>query len=230
MSEDIAYYEATRQHLLRDIGERNGHDDIPVEIRERLIESVLDIGCGVGQALYPLAVKKGALGIGIDLSKYALGIGRRTYAQELSDARVAFVNTQAENLPFASETFDLVNFGLALPYTHNPRAIAEVERVLKPGGILLLKIHHFRYYLIKLRQGLLEADVLSVIHCGRVLTNGAIYHISGRQPMTRFLNETFQTRWLLKRELSKSGLAIDHEEPSNPAAPFLVVRKARTAR
>ena len=230
MSEDVAYYEATRQHLLSDITERDERESVPIEILERQIETVLDIGCGVGQALYPLAVKKGAFGVGIDLSKYALGIGRSTYAQELPDARVSFVNTQAENLPFASETFDLVNFGLALPYTHNPRAIVEVERVLKPSGLLLLKIHHFRYYLIKLRQGLLEADVLSVIHCGRVLTNGTIYHISGRQPMTRILNETYQTRWLLKRELLKSGLVIEREEPSNPAAPSFVVRKARTAR
>lgn len=226
MSEDVAYYEATRQGLVREIAARNGSENVPLEIRNRAVGRVLDIGCGVGQALYPLAVKTGAFGVGVDVSNYSLGIGVQTYKQELPDARVAFVNTQAENLPFASETFDVVNFGLALPYTHNPRAIAEVQRVLKPGGLLFLKIHHLRYYLTKLQQGLLHADVLSVIHCGRVLTNGTIYHMTGRQLMTRILNETFQTRWLLRRQLAKSGLVIDHEQPGNPAAPALVIRKA----
>ena len=224
MADDVEYYEATRQQLIRDIDAQNDIDVLD-EIRNLKINSVLDIGSGMGQALYPLAIRKGAFGIGIDISEYALRMGREFYADNIPHANVAFVKAQAERLPFASETFDLVNFGLALPYTHNPSALAEIERVLRPEGRCLLKIHHFKYYLIKLRKGLMEADLLSMIHCGRVLTNGTIYHLTRRQPMTKLLNETYQTRWLLKRELANSEMMIDRERPSNPAAPAFVIRK-----
>ncbi len=226
MADDLEYYEATRRNLLRDI-EDQSRDVLPPEITNLQIERVLDIGCGVGQALYPLAVKKGGYGVGIDISEIGLTMGNELYSQSVPEARVGFLKAQAEELPFASESFDLVNCGLALPYTHNPRAISEVERVLRPGGLFLLKIHHVRYYLLKLKNGLIGADVLSMIHCGRVLTTGAIYHLSGRQPMTKILNETFQTRWLLRRELAGNGMAIDSELPdTNPAAPAFIIRKA----
>jgi SAM-dependent methyltransferase len=226
MAEDLQYYEATRQNLLSELSDPSESEQVPSEIKDLEINRVLDIGCGIGQALYPLAIKKGAFGVGIDISEYALGVGRDFYAEHIPKAKVSLLKAPAEALPFASDSFDLVNFGLALPYTHNPRAIAEVERVLRPGGVLLLKIHHVRYYLQKLKNGLAGADLLSMIHCGRVLTNGAIYHLSGRQPMTRILNETFQTRWLLKRELAGRGMFIDGELPNtNPAAPSFVIRK-----
>ncbi len=226
MAEDLEYYETTRQNLLQEVALSDGKTNIPEEIRKLKIERVLDIGSGIGQAMYPLSVKKGAFGVGIDISDHALRVGREFYAENVAGARVAFMKARAEALPFASESFDLVNCGLALPYTHNPRAIAEVERVLKPGGLFLLKIHHFRYYLQKMHQGLVGANLLSMIHCGRVLTTGAVYHLSGRQPMTRILNETFQTRWMLRRQLAKCGLFIDNEQPgTNPAAPAFVIRK-----
>ncbi|CAN5190195.1 hypothetical protein BH20ACI2_BH20ACI2_07510 [soil metagenome] len=226
MADDEQYYEATRQNLIRDIADHAGDAVILDEISDLKVERVLDIGCGIGQALYPLAVKRGAVGVGIDISNFGLQMGREFYAANVPDAKVAFMNARAESLPFESETFDLVNCGLALPYTHNPRAIAEVERVLRPGGLFILKIHHVRYYLQKLSQGLFGANLLSMIHCGRVLTTGTLYHLSGRQPMTRILNETFQTRWMLKRELAKSGMFIDGEQTdANPAAPSFYIRK-----
>ncbi len=226
MADDEQYYETTLQNLIRDIADDARDAAIVDEIGDLKVERVLDIGCGIGQALYPLAVKKGAFGVGIDISNYGLRMGREFYAENVPEAKVAFMNARAEALPFESETFDLVNCGLALPYTHNPRALAEVERVLRPGGLFLLKIHHVRYYLQKLSQGLFGVNLLSMIHCGRVLTTGTLYHLSGRQPMTRILNETFQTRWMLKRELKRSGMFIDSERAdTNPAAPFFYIRK-----
>ncbi len=228
MADDEQYYKTTLQNLIREIADLSVAKKLPDEIRDLTVERVLDIGCGIGQALYPLAVSKGAFGVGIDISDYSLRMGRDFYAEKVPEAKVAFMSARAEALPFESESFDLVNCGLALPYTHNPRALAEVERILRPGGLFLLKIHHVRYYLQKLRQGVSGANVLSLIHCGRVLTTGTIYHLSRRQPMTRILNETYQTRWLLKRELAKSGLFIDSEQPdASPAAPSFYIRKPR---
>lgn len=187
------YHQANIADLLRALSD-------PASVRSSLenigtsnVERVLDIGCGIGQALYPLAASNGAFGVGVDVIDAGLHIGRDFYAEHLSDARVSFVHSRAESLPFADDTFDVVNCGLALPYMDNARAIAQVARVLRPGGIFLLKIHHPRYYLKMLWTGLLARDFLSLVHGGRVLVAGTVYHLTGRQPRLKLLNESFQT-------------------------------------
>ena len=103
--------------------------------------------------------------------------------------------------------------------------------MLRPGGLFLLKIHHARYYLRELRRGLLSRDLSTIIYAGRVLVAGAIYHLTRRQPSgVRFLNESFQTEWLLRRELAKCGLRIDRERAdSNPLTlAFVIYRESMT--
>jgi SAM-dependent methyltransferase len=132
----------------------------------------------------------------------------------------------AESLPFEDESFDVVNCGLAPPYTDNASAIGEVARVLRPGGMFLLKIHHARYYLRSLWRGLARREIPSAIYGGRVLAAGALYHLTGRQPRARLLDETFQTRWLLRRELARRGLLLDREHfNTNPLTPYFVIFK-----
>lgn len=191
------------------------------------VERVLDVGCGVGQVLYPFVGLRGAFGVGFDPSAEACQMGRDFYAEHVPQARAHFVRGQAEELPFPGASFDVVNCGLALPYMNNRRAIEEIARVLRPGGVFLLRIHHARYYLRDIWQTLLARRFLSTIHAGRVLAVGAIYHLTGKQTNTRlFGNETFQTRWLLGRELASHGLILKEERPdSNPHTPAFIISK-----
>lgn len=193
------------------------------------VERVLDVGCGMGQMLYPFVAFKGAFGVGVDPTYQACSMGQDFYATHAPSARVRFIYGTAEALPFESASFDLVQCGLALPYMDNARAIDEIGRVLRPGGVLLLKIHHARYYLRDLWRGLLSGRLLTMVHASRVLAVGAIYHLTGRQTDTRLLgNETFQTRWLLRRELSRRGLYIERERiDSNRRTPAFVISKER---
>lgn len=226
-TEDIEYLEATRDELLRALNDPSRIKAQMEIVAPRKVERVLDIGCGIGQALFPLAVSKDAFGIGVDISSAALKIGREFYETHLPDAKVAFIQSKAESLPFDSARFDVVNCGLALPYTDNARVIAEVARVLRPGGLFLLKIHHARYYLREFRRGITSRSTSLVLLGGRVLVAGTIYHLIRRQPRARFLNETFQTPWLLRRELTKHKLTIEREQPnSNPLTPAYVIHKA----
>ena len=226
MVEDLGYYLANRENLLRAFND-------PATIKTTLdeaallnVERVLDVGCGIGQALYPLAAHQGAFGVGVDVSNAGLQIGRELFSTHLPNARVVFTRTVAESLPFSSETFDLVNCGLALPYMNNSRAIGEVARVLRPGGVFLLKIHHARYYLRELRKGVTAGRFLQAAYAARVLLAGTIYHITRRQPQGRLLNESFQTRWLLRRETAKRGLKIEREQiGTNQLTPSFVIRK-----
>ena len=55
---------------------------------------------------------------------------------------------------------------------------------------------------------------------------GTLYHLTGRQPRARFLNESFQTRRLLRRELARHGLSIEREQTNtNPHTPAFVIFK-----
>ena len=189
------------------------------------VARVLDVGCGAGQELLPFA--SNAFCVGTDVTVDVGVIGRELFSH-CEGARVVFIRAGAERLPFASESFDVVICRLALPYTDNFRSLEEMARVLQPGGALMLKIHHLRYYLAKLKTGLLSADVPSMIHSLRVILAGSIYHATGKQIRLKIISsETFQTRWLLQRELRRVGLSLQRELDESKLTPFfLIMRKA----
>lgn len=189
------------------------------------VSRVLDVGCGAGQELRPFLSDGRTFGVGVDPAASAGITGRELFAAHDPAARVFFGRATAEHLPFPAGSFDVVICRLALPYTENQRAIAEMARVLRPGGALLLKFQHPRYYFAKLRDGVAGRDVKSAIHACRVLCAGCLYHLTGSQPRGWLTGtETFQTLWLLRRELRRQGLEIRRVLPDSvPAAPSLLV-------
>ena len=191
------------------------------------VQRVLDVGCGAGQELLPFATGAGTVCVGVDVAPEVGRAGRELFAAHAPAARVAFVRTAAESLPFEPGAFDVVICRLALPYTDNARCLSELARVLRPGGALLLKIHHARYYADKLRRGVTSGEALSALHAARVLAAGLIYRLTGRQPRTRVPSrETFQTAGMLRRELRRSGLEIRRELPdTNPLTPSFLIFK-----
>lgn len=94
----------------------------------------LDCGCGTGNNLQLLRAYGRAVGIDITFS----GV---KYAASRGDLKVA--QASATDLPFPERTFDLVtSFDViyALPDSMERAAVAEMFRVLKPGGHLLLNV------------------------------------------------------------------------------------------
>jgi ubiquinone/menaquinone biosynthesis C-methylase UbiE len=192
------------------------------------VERVLDVGCGAGQELLPFVRDGNALGLGIDIAPTTGQVGTEKLARHAPKARVRFVRGSAENLSFPDGVFDTVICRLALPYTHNARALAEASRVLRPGGLYLLKIHGVRFYFDLLRRAIRSRKLMPIVYACRVLVAGSIYHLSGRQSRTRIPStETFQSEWLLRRELSRCGLAILGKTPdSNSLTPSFVILKS----
>lgn len=195
------------------------------------VRRVLDIGCGAGQELRPFLNDPAAFGVGIDVAPSAGRAARALFAANDPDRRVAFARAGAEHLPFADASFDVVICRLALPYTDNARAVREMARVLRPGGALFLKFQHARYYVAKFRAGLASRDVKSAVHACRVLFAGALYHVTGTQPRgTLTGGETFQTMWLLRRELGRNGLIVRRVlEDTVAAAPSLLIERGPAA-
>jgi demethylmenaquinone methyltransferase/2-methoxy-6-polyprenyl-1,4-benzoquinol methylase len=100
---------------------------------------VLDIAGGTGDLARAFARKAGPDGtvVHTDINETMLRTGR----DRLLDEGLALPTTtcDAERLPFASETFDLVSVAFGLRnMTHKDVALAEMGRVLKPGGRLLV--------------------------------------------------------------------------------------------
>lgn len=188
----------------------------------RQVDRVLDVGCGAGQELLPFSTK--ALCIGIDIANVGK-IGYELFRKHQPQAKIIFAQASAEELPFQSGSFDVVICRLAIPYMDNARALREIARILAPGGAFLLKIHHARYYLRKFWGGLVAGELLPVVHAFRVLIAGLVYHLTGHQLRTHLLSrETFQTRWLLGRELKRCGLVIRRELPgSNFLTPLFLI-------
>lgn len=91
---------------------------------------ILDVGCGAGLLSNPLSLQ-GHIVTGLDQAAEAL----ETAKQRDSTGRVNYVVGQAENLPFTSQSFDVVCCFDVLEHVEAPAlVIAESARVLRPGG------------------------------------------------------------------------------------------------
>ena len=102
--------------------------------------SVLDLAGGTGDfaALYsPLVGDTGRVVLA-DINGAMIGVGRdRLFDRGLTS--VAFCLADAEALPFADASFNCVTIGFGLRnVTHKERALAEMHRVLRPNGKLLV--------------------------------------------------------------------------------------------
>ena len=101
--------------------------------------SVLDIAGGTGDLAMAFHKKVGASGtvVHTDINEAMLRQGR----DRLTDTGVMLPTAlcDAETLPFATGSFDLVSVAFGLRnMTHKDRALAEMNRVLRPGGRLLV--------------------------------------------------------------------------------------------
>jgi len=99
---------------------------------------ILDIGCGTGKfAARALRHLPNAQVWGLDLSgKMLQRARRRTYD---FGGRLHLVQGDSERLPFADDSFDAVTCSHSFHhYPHQDRVVAEMHRVLRPDGRLLL--------------------------------------------------------------------------------------------
>lgn len=99
---------------------------------------VLDVGCGGGQLLLAMAARQPDWRLtGLDLSDGQVKRARARAAG--AGAGVDFVQGSALDLPFADDTFDGVVSVASIKHWPDPaRGLAEIYRVLKPGGTMLV--------------------------------------------------------------------------------------------
>ncbi len=107
---------------------------------ERGVSRGLDAGCGTGFNALDLQNTYGLPMYGVDIAR--MGI---QYARERSFHRS--IVASITDLPFANHSFDFVSsidVIVNLPRAQHDRALAELSRVLRPGGWLYLRVAAFR--------------------------------------------------------------------------------------
>ena len=100
-------------------------------------ETALDIACGTGDITFSIASSlTGGLAAGLDLTQGMLDIAERK-RRDAAAANVCFHRADIMRMPFADEVFDCVTGGYALRNVPDiAGALAEIKRVLRPGGRL----------------------------------------------------------------------------------------------
>ena len=108
-------------------------------------KQVLEISCGHGGgASYLVRTLRPASYTGLDFNPDGIAFCRERHNLPGLD----FVHGDAERLPFADEFFDaVINVEASQAYPHFPRFLAQVARVLRPGG-------HFLYADIRAGAGI----------------------------------------------------------------------------
>jgi len=97
---------------------------------------VLDLGCGPGISAFGMLDRIPDLEIvGLDISQAMLFFAHYWRKREPRGNRVQFFRADATSLPFAEQSFDIVTGHSFLYLLPEPeRVLAEVHRVLRPGG------------------------------------------------------------------------------------------------
>ncbi len=102
---------------------------------------VLDLAGGTGDLARAFARRVGRQGRVVlsDINASMLEVGRERLTDEGIVGNLDYVQANAERLPFRSNAFHLVTIGFGLRnVTHKEAALAEMHRVLRPGGQALV--------------------------------------------------------------------------------------------
>ena len=136
MFDSIARRYDLLNHLLSMNIDRRWRARVVKMILRQSPESVLDVATGTGDLAIAVgrALPAAAL-TGVDLSPRMLRIGREKVAARFPGREFPMLEGDAERLPFADASFGAVTCGFGVRNFENlPRGLAEMYRVLRPGG------------------------------------------------------------------------------------------------
>lgn len=187
---------------------------------------VLDLGCGSGCDLLSWGVAASDEVTGLDIDDSRLAIAKERFPNR------TYVQGPGECLPFKDRSFDRVISAVALPYMNIQKALAEIHRVLEPGGGLSLSLHPLSFTISELLHHAIPKPLPTLFRL-YVVADGLFFHCTGRTiefPSGR--TESFQTERGMRIALGRSGFVnLSFRRGNGPAGETFVVeaRKAELA-
>lgn len=110
-------------------------------------QRVLDLGCGEGRHALAAYLTEPVHVVGVDISRSQLDVARERYGQFHADdstRSASFILANGQHLPFADSAFDRIICAEVLEHVTDYRSmLAEIHRVLKPGGVLAVSVPRF---------------------------------------------------------------------------------------
>lgn len=101
--------------------------------REERLGAVAEFGCGTGFNTEVLAARADSV-VASDLAPGMLALAKRNVTAQ----NVVFKQEDCQRTSFSDASFDTVFLGLVLHFTEPPKALAEMRRILKPNGTLII--------------------------------------------------------------------------------------------
>ena len=154
-------------------------------------ERVLDVGCGTG-AFEERIVATGVDNeiVGVDLSTEMLAQARAKHA---SHPQIMFRQADVHALPFDTGRFDVVVSASTFHYFDNPeRALAEMARVLRPGGRLVILDWCRDFWTCRLMDTVLSVADPAYQHC---FTLDEMHTFITQTPLTQRRAERLRVGW-----------------------------------
>jgi demethylmenaquinone methyltransferase/2-methoxy-6-polyprenyl-1,4-benzoquinol methylase len=109
-------------------------------------QRVLDLASGTGDLVIRYSGLVGPEGLVVmsDINAAMLDVGRDRMADKGVAGNLEYAQINAENIPFPDDSFDLISIAFGLRnVTDKARALAEMHRVIRPGGrALVLEFSH----------------------------------------------------------------------------------------
>ncbi len=196
-------------------------------------KALLEIGCGLGTDLLQFA-RHGAVVTGVDLTEESVALAKKRF--ELYGVQGTFCTADAENLPFADNSFDVVySFGVLHHTPNTQKAIDEVYRVVKRGGEIVIMLYHKHslhvwlgvplYFLYGLSKGKLWGYEEWVrIYDGKDNPLGKAYSRAElRRMFAKFKDVRFQTCDTIRRRFPKWLNALNQRWLASWAGFYIMI-------
>ena len=179
-------------------------------------QDVLEVGVGMGADHLEWAKSRPRSLTGIDLTPRAISLTQNRLDSYglTSSLRCA----DAERLPFPDETFDIVySWGVLHHSPDTSRAIREVFRVLRPGGVARVMIYHrwsISGYMLWLRYGMCRGYGLTKTYSRYLESPGTkAYTIAEARQMFAMFRRTSTSTQLSFGDLLEGAVGQRHRGP-----------------
>ncbi len=100
-------------------------------------QDVLELGCGLGDLLADM-LSNSYRCFAVEHSPQMVAAARDTLQRRNVGSVSTVIQGSSQSLPFSNAAFDTVVSTFPSEYIYDPKTIAEIERVLRPGGRLII--------------------------------------------------------------------------------------------